>query len=80
MDAPVILLEKAILLMDDEKDTEALTLFEEVYQIDETSDFGIEAKNYIDFLQAKKILQAQETNSGTNISITDDTDEVPWWR
>lgn len=77
---PMVQLEKAILLFDEKKYSEAKKIFEELLAYDESLDFGIEAKNYIERIkmEEEKILQnsfSGETNSGE--IIQNQREEIP---
>lgn len=69
--SPIVLLEKAILLMNTGDESGALTLFEVVRDIDATADFAQEAQNYIDFIIAKQLVH-------TEVPLVED--ENSWWR
>lgn len=66
---PMVQLEKAILLFDEKKYNEAKQIFEELVAYDESLDFGIEAKNYLERIkiEEEKILEdslSDATDSG----------------
>jgi tetratricopeptide (TPR) repeat protein len=74
-DEPIILLEKAIILL--EKDwnlSESLSLFEQVVASDPSADYALEAQNYIDFIQAKQLISNTWTVDG------DTSSDTPWWQ
>ena len=69
---PIVLLEKAILLLENQWDlTSALVVFEEVFESDPTADFALEAQNYMDFIHAKQMVTPD---------ITDDRAQADQWR
>lgn len=72
---PIILLEKAILLLEYQGDlTSAKKVFETVRDIDPTADFALEAQNYIEFIANKEIIL--DDRQDQNTAIQEDT----WWQ
>jgi tetratricopeptide (TPR) repeat protein len=69
-DAPIVLLENAILTLWRWEMESALALFERVRDIDNAADFSLEAQNYIEYILAQK---PQTEYSWSN-------DSSSWWR
>ena len=71
---PVILLEKAIILLEHQWDlASARMMFESVRDIDPTADFALEAENYIQFIENKLLITDTEDADDWGIVET-------WWR
>lgn len=74
-DQPVILLEKAILLLEYQWDiSSAKRVFESVKDIDPSADFSLEAENYLLFIQNRELFL--DTSTSTSNSSSD----RPWWQ
>ncbi|MFZ2255816.1 MAG: hypothetical protein WAW59_08105 [Patescibacteria group bacterium] len=72
---PIVLLEKAILLLENQGDlASALMILEQVIEVDPDADFAIEAQNYIDFIHAKQMISTSQDGTG------EDTTGDAWWR
>jgi len=72
---PIVLLEKAILLLENQGDlASALMILEQVIEVDPDADFAIEAQNYIDFIHAKQMISSSQDGTG------EDTPGDAWWR
>lgn len=65
-ESPLILLEKGILFFDKEQYSEAKYQFKKVIGIDESADFAIEAKNYLEeiiAIEAEEVLKNQNSST-----------------
>lgn len=76
VDEPIVLLEKAILLLENQGDlASALAVFEEVFESDPTADFALEAQNYIDFIHAKQMVTTDSIDGATQ-----EESSRAWWQ
>lgn len=73
LDQPIVLLEKAILLLEYQGDlASAKKVFESVRDIDPFADFAIEAENYIQFIKNKQLIMKDPESDLTEQKNT-------WW-